>query len=92
MKKDVILLNTARGGIVNEEDLFKFLNDNQNAIACIDAFETEPYIGDLSLLGNCFVTPHLGSCSKTSRFKMETGSVDNVIDFLNGNRIVDKVI
>lgn len=91
MKKDVCLINMSRGGVFNEKDLHHFLSWHPEATACIDAFDTEPYNGDLLKLENAFLTPHLGSCSETSRFHMEVGAVEEVINFINNKELINKV-
>lgn len=83
MKKNSIIINSSRGGIINEFTLFGWLKTHPNAGAAIDAFVQEPYKGQLSTLGNILLTPHMGSCSKQSRADMESQSIGNVIDFLN---------
>ncbi len=82
MKPNTLLLNFSRGGIINEEDLFKWLEKNEHAKCAIDVFIEEPYYGELIKLKNSFLTPHLGSCSKKSRNDMEVGAVRNVLEFL----------
>lgn len=82
-KKNLILLNFSRGGVVNEEELYKWLNKNPPACAAIDVFTVEPYSGKLANLENCYVTPHLGSCSDKSRLCMELGAVLNLIKNLS---------
>ncbi|HPG31240.1 MAG TPA: phosphoglycerate dehydrogenase [bacterium] len=81
MKKNAVLINASRGGIINEEDLFFHLTNTLDFYTAIDAFEKEPYSGKLCSLKNIILTPHLGSCSEHSRYLMETGAVKNVIDF-----------
>ncbi|HOK39661.1 MAG TPA: phosphoglycerate dehydrogenase [bacterium] len=89
MKKDGVLINTARGKIVNEKDLYEHLKKNKNFTACLDVFENEPYYGNLIELPNVILTAHMGSCSVKSRYLMEMGAVNNLIEFLkNGNPIL----
>jgi phosphoglycerate dehydrogenase-like enzyme len=66
MKPDAVLINTARGGIVNEEDLFEALSANIIRAAYFDVLVNEPPRGDEPLLGlpNFYVTPHIASRSK----------------------------
>ncbi|MFA5953740.1 MAG: phosphoglycerate dehydrogenase [Candidatus Pacearchaeota archaeon] len=82
MKKNSIIINTSRGGIINEQDLYSWLKDNQSASAAIDVFEQEPYFGKLIELSNCHLSPHLGSCTEKSRLDMEMGAVKNIKKFL----------
>lgn len=92
VKKDVILVNMSRGGIINEENLYNFLVKNPLASASIDTYNEEPYIGKLRELSNAFLTPHLGSCSVKSRFDMEVGAVEAVIDYCHGRKISNRVV
>jgi len=85
MKSNCILINTSRGGIINENDLYNHLTNHQDFFAAIDVFENEPYTGNLTKLRNIILTPHLGSCSEKSRYLMELGAVQNIIDFFSGN-------
>jgi phosphoglycerate dehydrogenase-like enzyme len=80
MKEDVILVNTSRGEIFNEKDLYKWLVQNNNAIAALDVFENEPYDWNsgLSILKNVIMTPHIGSYTKKARHKMETEAIKNI--------------
>ena len=86
MKKDAIILNFSRGGIINEYDLYLWLRQNSEAKGAVDTYEEEPYTGNLIELDNCYLTPHLGSCSRRSRYEMELGSVQNLINFFNSNK------
>ena len=83
MKKDVMLVNTSRGTLFNEDDLYRWLKTNTSASAAIDVFENEPYInGDLCKLDNVFLTPHIGSYTSNARKKMETEALKNVAAFV----------
>jgi len=82
LKKDCILINTSRGGIIHEQDLYDWLVKNEEAISAVDVFEQEPYSGNLTRLSNCYLTPHLGSCTVKARRDMEVGSVQNIIKYL----------
>jgi D-3-phosphoglycerate dehydrogenase len=91
MKKDVMLVNMSRGGVFDEDALFNFLSENKEATASIDTFENEPYNGNLTSLRNAYLTPHLGSCSHTSRFHMEVGAVEEVLNYINNKDLVNEV-
>jgi len=92
MKKDAVLINTSRGGIVNEEDLYNHLKENPEFIAVTDTFIDEPYIGPLRHLPNSILTPHLGSCSRKSRFDMEMGAASEVFNYILGKPLEYQVI
>ena len=76
------MINTSRGGIIHEQDLYGWLVKNEEVIAAIDVFEQEPYSGSLTTLTNCYLTPHLGSCTIKSRRDMEVGAVKNITKYL----------
>ena len=84
MKKGVLIVNTARGGIVNELDLAASLNEGYVGGAAIDVFEEEPYLGPLSKLENCMLTAHMGSMSIDCRARMEIEATEEAIRFLRG--------
>ncbi|MEM2839774.1 MAG: phosphoglycerate dehydrogenase [Thermoplasmata archaeon] len=68
MKKSAFLINTARGGIVNEEALYNALNEKKIAGAALDVFVKEPPEDwKLAKLDNCIVTPHLGASTKEAQ-------------------------
>jgi len=86
MNKDAILINTSRGGIINEKDLYEALKKNRLASASIDVFEHEPYSGDLANLDNCLMTAHMGSMSIDCRTQMEIEATEEAVRFLMENR------
>jgi len=82
MKQGVFLLNAARGGLISEEALLKFIENGKIAGAWIDAFGEEPYSGPLCGFDNVILTPHIGSYTVECRKAMETESVENLINAL----------
>ena len=91
MQKDAILINTARGGIVNEEDLYETLKDQTIAAAAVDVFEQEPYIGNLRELENCLLTCHMGASTIDSRTDMEVQALEEAIRYKNGLPLKNEV-
>ena len=91
MKSDAILINTARGGVVNENDLYAALKNNIIAGAGIDVFEEEPYKGELTELDNCVLTCHMGASTIESRTDMETQAVEEVIRYKNNQPLQNEV-
>ncbi len=86
-KKGVIILNTARGGIVNEKDLYDALMSGHVSGAGLDVFEQEPPPKDhpLVLLDKVVCTPHLGASTKEAQGKVAIDIADQIVDFaLNG--------
>ena len=82
MKQDAFLINTSRGGIVNEHDLEIALRENQIAGAAVDVFEEEPYSGALINYDNCILTSHMGSMSIDCRTQMEVEATEEAVRFL----------
>ena len=81
-KQGVILVNTARGGLVDEKALHQALVSGQAAFACLDVFEKEPYNGPLKELDNIILTPHIGSYAMEARIRMEEMAVENLVNGL----------
>lgn len=86
MKDTAILINTARGGIVNENDLYQALSLGQIWAAGLDVFEQEPVSLDhpLLTLPNVVTLPHIGSASIVTRMKMAEVASENLLRVLNG--------
>lgn len=87
-KPSAILINTARGGIVNEDDLYDALVNKKIRLAASDVFEVEPPTRDnnklLSLPGFC-ATPHIGGSTEESLYRTGMDVVRETISVLNGN-------
>ena len=77
LKRGSYLLNTARGGLVDEMALFRLLDDGHLAGAALDVFENEPYAGPLGSLENVVLTPHSSTNTKQARSKMFKEAIDN---------------
>lgn len=82
MRPDAILINTSRGGLVDEQALAQALSENRIAGAGIDCFEAEPYDGPLRDLPGTLLTSHIGSYAQEGRILMEHQAVDNLIEAL----------
>lgn len=78
-KPGVIVVNTSRGGLVDEEALYKALVSGRVAFACLDVFAREPYSGPLTQLENAILTPHIGSYALEARIRMEEMAVENLM-------------
>lgn len=91
MKKDAILINTSRGGIVNEDDLFSVLCSTHLSSVALDVFEKEPYDGILRFPDRCFLTSHMGSMSVDCRSKMEIQATSEAVRFLLGEQCLSPV-
>ena len=79
MKQDAYIINTARGGLIDEEALYLALANGKLSGAALDTFEQEPYQGKLSGLENVVLTSHIGSYAKESRVLMEKQAVNNLL-------------
>lgn len=86
MKPSALLINTGRGGLVNEEDLLEALQKGNLAGAGLDVLSIEPPAADHPLIGapNCIVTPHVAWASVQARQRLMDICVQNVQAFLNG--------
>ena len=86
MKPTAILINTARGSVLDPQALYAALRDGEILAAGLDVTEPEPIPLDdpLLTLGNCLVVPHIASASVATRAKMAEMAVDNVIAGLQG--------
>lgn len=91
MKKDAFIINTSRGGIINEDDLYRVMIKGHLGGAAIDVFENEPYKGKLIEIDRCVLTAHMGSMSIDCRSKMEIEATEEAIRFLAGKPLVNKV-
>ncbi|MBN1250774.1 MAG: D-2-hydroxyacid dehydrogenase [Bacteroidales bacterium] len=86
MKNDAIIINTARGGILNEKDLYNALKNKEIRAAAIDVAENEPINIDNPLLklDNIIITPHIAWTSKDSRIRLLKGIVENIKMYKDG--------
>ena len=87
MKDDVMLVNTSRGGIIDEIELYNGLKKGKIASAAIDVFEKEPYEGNLSTLDNCLITSHMGSMTEDCRSRMEVEATEEAARFIKGEKL-----
>ena len=90
MKKNCIIINAARGGIINEADLDKALNENLIFGAGIDVFEIEPPDDNNPLLKNekVFLSPHTAAFTEECMTRMGMETIQNIIDFFENK--IDK--
>tara|TARA_X000000950_G_scaffold288298_1_gene404332 strand:- start:2604 stop:3557 length:954 start_codon:yes stop_codon:yes gene_type:complete len=87
-KKDSIIINCARGGIVNERSLYKFLNKNKLASAAFDVFNNEPPTkSNLLNLGNFYCTPHIGGSTSESIINMGLSAISGLDNYINLNKL-----
>jgi D-3-phosphoglycerate dehydrogenase len=87
MKPDAMIINTSRGGVINERDLADVLNTGHLSGAAIDVFELEPYTGELAKIDRCLLTSHMGSMSIDCRTRMEIEATEEAVRFLTGQAL-----
>jgi D-3-phosphoglycerate dehydrogenase len=80
--RGVILINTARGELIDEAALSSALREGGVGCACLDVFQEEPYRGDFCAMDNMVLTPHIGSYAQEARELMEKIAVDHLIQGL----------
>ncbi len=85
MKKSSFIINCARGGILNEEDLYEALTSKKIAGAGLDVFDVEPTPSSNPLfkLNNVILSPHIAGVTVESTVRMATETVQNVLDVLD---------
>jgi len=81
-KKGIIIINTARGSLIDEHALFSSLASGKVAAAGLDVFAVEPYNGELLKFSQVIVTPHVASNTSEARMQMEEEAVNNLINGL----------
>ncbi len=93
MKKDAFIINCARGGILNEEDLYEALLNEKIAGAGLDVFDIEPTPSSNPLfkLKNVILSPHIAGVTVESTVRMATETVQNVLDVFD-NKINQSVV
>ena len=87
MKPGAILINTARGGLLNEADVREALESGRLGACAVDVVSVEPMKADNPLLGapNCLITPHIAWAPRETRARLIQIAADNVTAFLQGH-------
>ena len=93
MKKNAFIINCARGGIINEEDLYEALLNKKIAGAGLDVFDVEPTpsTNPLFKLKNVILSPHIAGVTVESTVRMATETVQNVLDVFD-NKVNKSVV
>jgi len=91
MKPGVMIVNCARGGIVNEADLFQALKSKRVAAAAFDVFEDEPVSPDhpLLTLENFICSPHIGAATGEAQENVAIGIAEQIVDYFTKGRCAD---
>jgi D-3-phosphoglycerate dehydrogenase len=94
MKPDAFLVNTARGGIVNEEALFKALSTGKLRGAGLDVLDKEPPDASNKLFGleNVILSPHMAGVTKEASDRMATTAIENILSVFDGHPIAAHVV
>ena len=94
MKSTAVIVNVARGGVVNEQALYNALKNNKIGGACIDVYSKEPvnpqdapFIG----LDNCITTPHLGASTYEAQIEVAKLAAERIVQALNSKIFIDAV-
>lgn len=89
MKPSAFLINTSRGGLINEQDLASALNAGSIAGAGLDVLSSEPPSENNPLLHakNCLITPHIGWSTYEARHRLMLDVVKNLVAFQNGSPV-----
>jgi D-3-phosphoglycerate dehydrogenase len=91
MKDGAFVINTARGGLIDEAVLAEALRSGKIAGAGLDVFSEEPYRGELASLENVIMTCHMGANTRSSRARMEIQAAECLLAYLRGEPIPNLV-
>lgn len=94
MKKDAVLINTARGSIVDEAALYEHMKAGNLKYACLDVFNPEPPATDnpLRTLPNVILTPHLAGLAQNGRRRIGMHAAEEIEHFINGEKMECEVL
>lgn len=94
MKEEAYLINTARGGLIDEEALYNALDHNHIKGAGLDVLTKEPPKADhpLLTLSNCIVTSHMAWASLDARKKLIGIAIDNIKTFIDTGKVKDSLV
>ena len=93
MHRDAILVNTSRGGVIDDDALVEALEKGVIAAAGLDVFNGEPDAihPGYRQLDNVFLLPHIGSATRETRDAMGFRAIDNLVAIFNGKEPGDRV-
>jgi glyoxylate reductase len=92
MKKTAVIINTARGPIIDEKALAAALKSGRIMAAGLDVYEREPeFEMELKDLDNVVILPHIGSASVETRTNMALMAAQNIVEVLSGNKPLNPV-
>lgn len=92
MKSGVVIVNTARGAVMDEAALVKALESGHVAAAGLDVYEEEPKV-HAGLIANprCLLLPHMGTWCVETQTKMESWTIDNVRSAVTKGKLISPV-
>ncbi len=82
MKDGVYILNTSRGGIIDEDALYEECKTGKIAAAALDVYAEEPYMGKLLELDNVFFTPHIGASTKEAQLRIGKELIEKIKELI----------
>ena len=86
MKQDSIIINTSRGGVVDESEVLRLVDSGKLFSAALDVYEQEPPEYTKQLTESDSITlPHLGASTREAQLKAGSDTVQNVVSILNGD-------
>lgn len=93
MKPTSVLINVARGGIIDEEALYETLKNNQILGAAIDVFSQEPLEENSKLrtLNNIVLTPHIGASTEEAQERVGLMAIEQIKSFFIENKTLNEV-
>ncbi len=93
MKKEAIIINCARGGIVDEDALYSILKEKKIRAAGFDVFAIEPLPADSKLLelNNLIMSPHVGASTEEAQFRVGEMAVHQIKEFFISNNLLNEV-
>lgn len=93
LKENAVLINTARGNIINEVELFHFLRERSDVYAFLDVLTKEPPDNQnpLFTLPNCIVTPHLAGAIGNEKLRLGRFAIDEISRFLYGQNLLGEI-
>ena len=88
MKKGAVVINAARGGLIDEAALIQVLQSAHLAGAALDCFEKEPYAGPLATMSQVVLSAHMGSYAKEARALMEREAAENLLSGMSAKGLL----
>ncbi len=93
LKPSAFIVNTARGGVFEEEALIVALQNKKIAGAALDVFAKEPSVPEALLkMENVILTPHIGTAPKEARSDMFDEAIQNLVEYFSGQEVTNRVI